>query len=99
MEIHFRTRKLKFGPQIARKLRQRLLEFAAAGTLADVQSLPAARLHELSGQRVGQLAVDLKHPYRLIMEPREAPLPRKPNGGLDLSRVRTIVVIEITDYH
>ena len=111
MEIHFRTRKLKelcesekqsdrrFGRQIARRLRQRLLEFAAAETLADIRCLPAARLHPLKGERAGQFAVDLKHPFRLIIEPCEDPLPQKPNGGLALSRVRTITVIEITDYH
>ena len=48
---------------------------------------PPERRHELSGNRKGQFAVDLKHPQRLIFEPNHNPLPRRADGGLDLKKI------------
>jgi hypothetical protein len=48
---------------------------------------------------VGQLAVDLIHPKRLVFVPDHAPVPTKDDGGLDWTGVTRIVVVEITDYH
>jgi len=61
--------------------------------------LPAARCHELTADRKGQISVDLQHPYRLLFIPANVPLPRKPDGGLDWSAVTEIEIIEITDTH
>ena len=87
------------GQKTARKLKQRLAELDAAKTLDDMKRLPAARCHELTQNRKGQLAVDLAHPHRLVFAPDHDPVPRKPDGGLDWSGVTRIVVLEITDYH
>ena len=73
--------KAKLGPADAKKLQQRLAELQSAETLADMKCLPAARCHELTGDRKGQLAVDLVHPRRLIFEPDQASPPKKENGG------------------
>lgn len=46
-----------------------------------------------------QFAVDLKHPKRLVFEIADNPVPRKPDGGLDLASVTSVVVVEVVDYH
>lgn len=89
----------RFGKPLAERLQQRLAELKAAETLEDIRRLPSARCHELSQNRQGQLAVDVVHPKRLIFKPDHNPVPWKPDGGLDWSRVTRIRVIEIIDYH
>lgn len=91
-------RQRAFGQRTSKVLGRRLDELRAARSLADVARLPAARCHELKGPRLGQLAVDLDHPRRLVFEPSDPP-PRREDGGLDWSKVTSIVVIEVIDYH
>jgi proteic killer suppression protein len=57
------------------------------------------RCHELTGNRAGTLSLDLVHPYRLIFEPADEPVPRKPDGGLDWKRVTRIRILEVADTH
>ncbi len=111
MKILFRKRKLhklandyrvaerQLGKVRARKLRLRLDELDAAAALEDLRNLPQARCHELKGNRKRQLSVDLDHPYRLIFQPANRPLPTKEDGGLDWKRVTAVEIIEITDTH
>jgi plasmid maintenance system killer protein len=111
MTIYFHTRRLQrtcsrqaeavrlLGPKRARKLQQRLMELAAAATLADISRLPPARCHELAGDRKGQLSVDLEHPYRLLFIPANDPIPHTTESGLDWERVTEIEVIAIVDTH
>ncbi len=111
MEVSFSTRKLakvcnsakeikaSFGQRMADKLQQRLFELQAAETLDDVPRLPPPRCHEMTGDRKGQLAVDLVHPFRLVFSPDHDPLPKKADGGLDWKQVTHIVIDEVTDYH
>jgi len=73
LDIRFQSEKLRsicndvtlrqrtFGERTSKVLGRRLDDFRAAGSLAHVAKLPAARCHELKGERVGQLAVDLDH--------------------------------------
>ena len=89
----------KLGLRNAASLKQRIAELKAAETLEDMRSLPAARCHELSQNRDGQLAVNLIHPKRLIFEPDDNPVLKKPNGGLDWENVTRITVLEVVDYH
>jgi proteic killer suppression protein len=89
----------KWGPEMARKLRQRLAELRAADTLDDMRHVPSARCHGLTRDRKGQLAVDLVHPRRLLFVPDHDPLPVKPDGGLDWTAVKKILVLSVEDYH
>ena len=75
------------------------MELRAADTLADISTLPPARCHQLTGHRAGQFAVDVQHPFRLIFEPAHDPVPRKHDGGIDLTRVTAVRILEVTDYH
>ncbi len=111
MDIIFHNKKLekecneaklmvkKHGPLRAKLLQKRLTELRAAAVLEDIFRLPQARCHELRENRKGELAVDLDHPYRLIFEPADEPLPAKPDGGLDRTRVTIVRILGIEDYH
>lgn len=89
----------RLGKRTAEKLMQRLFELQAAETLDDVSRLPPTRCHELTGNRKGQLGVDLVHPHRLLFSPDHDPLPQKDDGGLDWGEVTEILIEEIVDYH
>ncbi len=111
MVIYFRIKKLqkicsntneaikKLGPKMALKLQQRLMELKAASCLADISRVPPARCHPLSGNRDGQLSVDLEHPYRLLFIPANDPIPLTQDGGLDWTKITKIEIVEITDTH
>lgn len=111
MEIYFKNKKMQktcnslqemireWGPEFARQLARRLTELRAADSLADIALLPQARCHELVNNRKGQLAVDLKHPFRLIFVPCHDPIPRKSDGGVDWTRVTAVCIIGVEDYH
>jgi proteic killer suppression protein len=86
------------GAECARKLRQRLAELAAAEALADISHLPPSRCHELTN-RGGVFSVDLQHPYRLLLIPANEPVPRKPDGGLDLNQITAVEITGIEDTH
>ena len=111
MIIYFRTKKLqkicnrskeaikKLGPKMAKKLAQRLMELNAGNSMEDISKVPPARCHEFTGDRKGQLSVDLEHPYRLIFIPANDPLPILPEHGLDWANITEIEIIEIVDPH
>lgn len=89
----------KLGDRNAKRLQQRLSEIKASDTLEELGKIPGPRCHELSGDRKGQLAVDLVHPKRLIFTPDHEPVPVKADGGLDWERVNKVLIVEIVDYH
>jgi proteic killer suppression protein len=111
MVVNFRTTKMQkacsseramraeWGDHIAKKLKHRLAELAAADSLADIPHTPPARCHELGQDRRGQLSVDLAHPYRLILVPDHDPPPLKEDGGLDRTAVNRVLILEVVDTH
>jgi plasmid maintenance system killer protein len=111
VQVFFRSKKLQkicssareiqkvFGAARSRKLQQRLLELSAAENLSQISRLPPSRCHEMTGDRQGQLSVDLDHPYRLFFIPANDPVPRREDGGLDWPAVTEIEILEIEDPH
>ena len=104
MEIEFRINKMKkayenikklrreYGSQQAEEIVKRINELQNAPTLYDISKLPQARLHPLSGTLNGHFAVDLKHPYRMILLPL--------NGEIsDYNTITKIQIYDIKDYH
>lgn len=89
----------KYGPRQATQIKQRLYELDNVETLAKMHDYPSARCHELKGNRAGQLSLDLRHPYRLIIEPANDPIPRKDHGGLDWSQVTRVRILGVEDTH
>lgn len=97
---NMKVAKRDLGAEDAERLETRMVQLDAAECLADMLYMPGARLHELSNNREGQLALDLKHPRRLILIPADEPTPRKPDGGYDLDKITTVKIIEVgVDYH
>lgn len=111
MKIRFRTRKLakimnsgkelvrEYGPEMGKKIKNRLAVLGAAPCLEDIPTMPPTRCHALSQNRKGQFCVDLMHPYRLVFMPDHNPLPIKSDGSIDLKQVTSIEIIEVEDYH
>ncbi|QOY55323.1 killer suppression protein [Candidatus Sulfurimonas marisnigri] len=93
----------EMGKKRAKKIKIRMTEFRAADSLHDFwppKSGPS-RCHELTeGEETGKkLSVDLDHPYRLIFEVDQEPIPIREEGGLDWKVVKQIKIIGIEDTH
>ena len=111
MQIFYSSRKLqrtfmdasrlvrKYGKRQAKEIENRIADIISAETLAEISPLPPTRCHELVGNRAGQLSLDLKHPYRLIIEPANEPIPKKEHGGLDWNGVTKVRIIGVEDTH
>ena len=108
MEISFDSAKLAklcnsrvaleraYGVVCAKRIGQRLQELEAVDCLAD---MVFGRPHELTGDRAGQVSVDLVHPLRLIFRPTAQPPPLKTDGGLDRVKVKSVTIVEVRDTH
>ena len=88
----------KLGAKRFKKYKQRLDQLKASTTLEDVRHQPG-RFHELTADRKGQWACDLDHPYRLIFEPQEKPIPTNDDGQYLWIKITGVEIIEIKDYH
>ncbi|GAB1400774.1 killer suppression protein HigA [Aminivibrio sp.] len=88
----------RWGLPLAKRIRQRIKEFEAALSLAEISHLPPLRCHILKGNRSGQYAVDVSQNKRLIFEPANLP-DKLPDGGNDLHSITTITILEVIDYH
>lgn len=88
-----------YGNDNGQTIMRRMSVLSAAQCLADISALPPERRHELTGARRGEYAIDLKHPFRLIIKPNHNPLPLKKDGGIDLKKVTDIMILDVEDYH
>jgi len=103
MEIHFKNNKdkkfwgsekalrKKHGAENAKIITRRLNELSAAPTLKELP--PQSSPHPLSGNMNGLFALDLKHPYRLIIEPVKKLNTKNP------IEIDSIQIIKIKNYH
>jgi plasmid maintenance system killer protein len=89
----------RYGDVCGKLIGQRLDQMKAASSLAVLRTLPQLRCHELTGDRKGQLAVDVKQPYRLVFRPNPIHVLTRDDGGLDWTSVTDVTIIEIVDYH
>jgi len=76
----------KYGQAMAEKLQQRIAEIKAAESVEFMILYHIGRYHPLTGNRTGQYAVDLIHPYRLVFEKTEA-------------AVHIVTILEVVDYY
>lgn len=87
------------GAVRAKKIRQRMDDLRAAGTLADFRALPG-RCHELHGALKGVFSLDLDHPYRLLFRPVGGPKEiSTDDGGLDWARISAVEILGVVDTH
>lgn len=108
MKIQFRDKNIRklcedrkyatkqLGANCAKKLALRLAALEAA---ARVSELVAGNPHPLTGDRAGQMALNLAGGYRLVFAPKNGPLPLRPDGGTDWTQVNIISIEYIGDYH
>jgi plasmid maintenance system killer protein len=89
----------KYGSEQAKKIQQRLFELQAAENLEALKTLPQVRAHELSGNRAGQISLDIKQPYRLLIIPDYEDPPRKDDGGIDWKKIARIKILKVEDTH
>ena len=109
MYIIFKSNKLKkccedinlatkeWGLEIAKKIIQRLNEIQAAECLSDLTTVPPTRFHPLEGNREGQYAVDVKHPFRLIFCGVDGN--DKKYNCSNKSKITRVKILEVKDYH
>ena len=88
----------KHGPQLTRKIKNRLDDLRGVDCLDDMWNMPG-HFHPLGGDKPMQFAVRLTANERLVFEPADDPLPIKPDGNLDLTKVVAIRILEVVDYH
>jgi len=104
MDVQFKNSKMKkvfedhklltreYGAQQSKEIIQRINEFTAAENLYDILKIPQARLHSLTGNLNGLWTVDIKHPYRMLIELL--------NGDpSDLKIITSIKIDGVKDYH
>lgn len=111
MEIDYKSNSLKkkcnesaranreWGPDLAKKVRLRLSQLKLAENLLEFSELPATGFHQLRHNRKDHFAVKLTGNYRLIFRPLENPIPRLPDGGIDLEKIAGTLIVEVVDYH
>jgi len=86
------------GADRAKRIRRQLDNLRATNILEDMRNLPG-RCHELHGDKAGKLSLDLDHPYRLIFEPADEPIPTKPDGGINWNKVTTVRILGVENTH
>lgn len=111
MNIAFKTTKLKkvfntekglvkaYGADKAKALKNRIYILKTANNLMQVPVTPPYLRHQLKGDYKDFFALNVKHPYRLVFKPNNNPLPLLDDGGLDLTRITDIEIIDVVDYH
>lgn len=71
---------------MAAKITQRINEINAALTVDELVQFGIGRCHPLAGNRNGQYAMDLVHPYRLVFVEEKG-------------HIQLVKIISIEDYH
>lgn len=98
MEVKYKTKKLMkicedahiatkaYGDKMAIKIQLRIDQIKASNDVIELVTFFIGRCHKLEGDRKGQYAMDLVHPYRLIF-------------CVDESSISIAKIEEIVDYH
>lgn len=86
-----------YSTKLAKQLELRMYQLKSSSNLEELFKVKG-KWHPLKGNRKGQYAASLPGGERLIIKPSE-PVPYKEDGGIDISKVDSIIVIAIEDYH
>ena len=87
-----------FG-NMAKKVNQRMEQLKAAPSLYDMVNYPAARCHQLKGDRKSEWAVDISVNHRMIFEINHDPIPVRKDGSVDTLKIVNIMITGTADYH
>ena len=98
LEITYKTNRLKkvctdfsvaqreYNLEMAQKIAHRMNQLIAADSIEMLIQFEFGRCHPLKGDRRGQFAMDLVHPYRLVFEEKD-------------SQIQLVRILAIEDYH
>jgi proteic killer suppression protein len=86
-----------YGAVRARRIQLRLQQLRVAETLAEARQL-TGRVHELTGDLRGVVAMDLDGPYRLLLRPVDERGEIMP-PPVDWDAARCVVIDGVRDYH
>ena len=87
----------KFGSKSERVIMRQMVLLDAAESIQDMLS-GIGGWHELEADRKGQCAGDAGGGKRIIIKPNP-PVPKKQDGGTDWTKVKSVQVVEVEDYH
>lgn len=87
-----------FGTAVGKRVMQRMAELEAAHSLQMVSHLPPPRCHELISANGHVFSVDVSENMRLLFRPC-GEFAEKEYGGIDLSSVKSICILEVKDTH
>ena len=108
MKIEFRSKKLakilqsesairkEYGI-LAKNLMVRLSELNAAQNLAGLPD--CAHCHPLTGDKKGRFSVRIRKNWSLEFKPNLDKIPLLSDGGVDLEKIDSILVLEVVDHH
>lgn len=111
MEIYFRSHKLqrifrshesldrKYGTKSSDLICRWLTCFRIARSLAEISHDKPTRRHLLNQGLEKQYSIDVAHPYRLLIKVGHRRPPIKRDGGIDESRVTSIMIMGVEDTH
>ena len=78
--------KREYGDRMANLVHQRIDQLTASDSVELLVRFSVGRCHALTGDRKGEYAMDLVHPYRLVF--------KSESGSISIVRV-----VSIEDYH
>lgn len=84
------------GADLAKQFKIRIHHLESTPNLEELQKMPGT-WELLKGERKNQISARLPNGKRLIVTPDEPQF--KEDGGLDLSKVTSITVMKIDNYH
>jgi proteic killer suppression protein len=84
---NFGVAQLHYGCRMAEKIHQRIKEITAIDNVEMLVQYSIGRCHPLKGDRIGEYAMDLVHPFRLVFK----------KTGITTMQVVKILCIE--NYH
>ena len=87
------------GVERSEKVLRRLEQLDASENLADFQKLPQVRCHHLGTRGAEQFSTNLDDSCQLLFRAADDPIPRLPDGDINIALVTRVVVLEITETH
>jgi len=111
LNIAYRTTKLKklattekelvreFGANVAKAIKLRIATMEATPNLNGIPSDMPTKRHLLKGDRKGQWSIAARDGICICVVPDHDPMPLNEDGSVDLTRVVSVKVVDIGDYH
>ena len=85
-----------YGPNLAKQIQTRMFQLVSVLNLEELLKIQG-KWKLLKGEMRNQISGRLPNGKRLVVTPDEPKF--KEDGGLDLSKITSITVMDITDYH